>query len=72
MQQARHLGKYFLYKQNNAMLIQHKQEGKRGIYFIEDDGNVMAEIIYANADDNKLMIIEHTEVDDDLRGKNIG
>lgn len=54
------------------MLIQHKQEGNKGIYFIEDDGNILAEIIYANADNDKLMIIEHTEVDDELRGKNVG
>jgi uncharacterized protein len=54
------------------MLIQHKQEGNRGIYYIEEDGNVLAEIIYSNADDDKLMIIEHTEVNDELRGKNVG
>ncbi len=54
------------------MLIQHKEEGHRGIYFIEEDGDILAEIVYANANDNQLLIIEHTEVDDALRGKNIG
>jgi predicted GNAT family acetyltransferase len=54
------------------MLIQHRQEGNRGIYYIEDEGNVLAEIIYSNANNDKLLIIEHTEVDDELRGKNVG
>ena len=54
------------------MLIQHREEGKKGIYFIEDDGNVLAEIVYANVNDDQLLIIEHTEVDDELKGKNIG
>ena len=54
------------------MLIQHKQEGNKGMYFIADDGNILAQITYSNVDDDKLMIIEHTEVSDELRGKNVG
>ena len=53
------------------MLIQHKEQGKRGIYFIEEDDEVVAEIIYSNYGDDTI-IIEHTEVDDSLRGKSIG
>jgi predicted GNAT family acetyltransferase len=66
------LGKNIFSFNKTAMLIQHRQDGNRGIYYIEEDSNVLAEIVYANADDNKLMIIEHTEVDEVLRGKNIG
>jgi predicted GNAT family acetyltransferase len=56
----------------HIMLIQHKEDGQRGIYYIEDEGSVLAEIVYTNAQDNQLLIIEHTEVDDALRGQNIG
>lgn len=54
------------------MLIQHKQDGHKGIYYIEEDGNVLAEIIYSSADNDQLMIIEHTEVNEELRGTNVG
>ena len=53
------------------MLIQHKQTGDRGMFYVEEDGNILAEIIYSNPDINR-MIIEHTEVDDELRGQNVG
>jgi uncharacterized protein len=53
------------------MLIQHKETGNRGIFFIEDEGEILAEIVYANGGAN-MIIIEHTEVDDRLRGQNIG
>ena len=39
------------------MLIQHKQDGHKGIYYIEEDGNVLAEIIYSSANNDQLMII---------------
>ena len=72
MHQARHLGKIILSFNNSTMLIQHREEGKKGIYYIEDEGNVLAEIVYANANDGRLLIIEHTEVSDELKGQNIG
>lgn len=53
------------------MLIQHKEGKNRGMFFIEDDGEILAEIVYASGGDNTI-IIEHTEVDDRLRGQNIG
>ncbi|MEO7393693.1 MAG: GNAT family N-acetyltransferase [Chitinophagaceae bacterium] len=53
------------------MLIQHKKDNIKGMFFVETDGNRLAEMVYTMGADNK-MIIEHTEVNDDLRGKGIG
>jgi len=53
------------------MLIQHTEKGHKGSFFIEEDGKQLAEMTYSLPGDN-IMIIEHTEVDDVLRGKNIG
>jgi predicted GNAT family acetyltransferase len=53
------------------MLIQHKESGNRGMFYIEEDDEIIAEIVYASGGDN-ILIIEHTEVDDRLKGQNIG
>jgi len=52
------------------MKIQHKEGPHRGLFFIEDEGETRAEIVYSK--NENTLIIEHTEVDDDLRGQNIG
>ena len=41
------------------------------MFFLEQDGEVMAEMRYTMPAENK-MIIDHTEVDDELRGQNVG
>lgn len=53
------------------MKIQHEFDGKKGSFFIEENGNCLAEMAYVMAGDTK-MIIEHTEVDVSLRGQGIG
>jgi uncharacterized protein len=53
------------------MLIQQSQTDNRGKFYIEQDGKQVAEMAYTMPSP-KQMIIEHTEVDDSLRGKNIG
>lgn len=53
------------------MLIQHKQTGHKGAFFVEKDGKMLAEMIYSLPLAEK-MIIEHTEVSDELRGQNVG
>jgi len=53
------------------MLIQHKLVDKKGIFFVEVNGNLLAEMIYSLPLPDK-MIIEHTEVSDELRGQNVG
>ena len=53
------------------MLIQHKKLSGKGMFFVESDGNILAEMTYTMSSPEK-MIIEHTEVADELRGKNVG
>jgi len=53
------------------MTIRHKHTGTKGIFFIEEDGQALAELIYTLPSEDK-MIIEHTEVGDELRGQNAG
>jgi predicted GNAT family acetyltransferase len=53
------------------MHIQHKTTDKHGTFYIEQDGDTVAEIVYSQQE-NGPMVIEHTEVDEQLRGKNIG
>ena len=53
------------------MLIHHKEGGNGGMFFIEDEGDIVAELVYARGGEN-IIIIEHTEVDKSLRGNNVG
>ncbi|MEP7237784.1 MAG: GNAT family N-acetyltransferase [Ferruginibacter sp.] len=53
------------------MLIQQKQEGSKGSFYIEENETVLAEMTYSMTG-TTLMIIDHTEVSDALRGKNVG
>ncbi|HEY6504214.1 MAG TPA: GNAT family N-acetyltransferase, partial [Chitinophagaceae bacterium] len=43
----------------------------KGLFYVEKDGNILAEMVYTMPSPEK-MIIEHTEVSDDLRGQNVG
>lgn len=53
------------------MLIQQKQDGSKGSFYVEEDGKLLAEMTYSMTGSD-LMIIDHTEVSDELRGKNVG
>ena len=53
------------------MLIQQKQVGHKGKFYVEQGNKELAEMIYSMPSPDK-MIIEHTEVSDELRGKNVG
>jgi len=53
------------------MLIQHQQDGNKGSFYVEEHGDRLAEMTYTMAGSD-LLIIEHTEVSDELRGKNVG
>ena len=53
------------------MLIQRKQLGNKGMFYVEGEGNIEAEMTYHMTAPNK-MVIEHTEVEEDLRGQNVG
>lgn len=53
------------------MEIQHKEETGKGIFFIEKEASRIAELIYL-LPDNSTMVIDHTEVSEELRGQRIG
>jgi uncharacterized protein len=53
------------------MLIQHQEQGSKGEWFVNNDGEKVAEMTYSWAGDDKF-IIDHTWVDDILRGQNVG
>ena len=53
------------------MVIKNKQVGSKGMFYVGDDGNIVAELVYTMAAPDK-MVIEHTEVDESLKGKNVG
>ena len=47
--------------------IQHSEDDGRGAFFLERDGIRLAEMTYSRVNDG-LVIIDHTLVDDQLRG----
>jgi hypothetical protein len=53
------------------MQIQRKETGNKGSFYVEENGTVQAEMTYSMTGAD-LMIIDHTEVSDELRGKNVG
>lgn len=53
------------------MEIQQKEDGQKGAFVVEVDGKRLAEMSYA-LPEKGIMAIEHTEVDDELRGKSVG
>jgi predicted GNAT family acetyltransferase len=53
------------------MLIKHKEEGGKGMFYVEENDTVLAELVYTIPSSDKI-IIEHTEVDDSLSGKGVG
>jgi uncharacterized protein len=52
------------------MEIKHNQTETRGLFFVEGSTHHLAALEYTMAD--KLMIINHTEVDDELKGQHVG
>ena len=53
------------------MVVEHKKTGNKGMFYVEYENEIAAEMVYSMRSDTE-MIIEHTEVSDALRGKNIG
>ena len=50
--------------------IRQLEEGSKGVFYVGRPGRFQAELSYSLASPNK-MIIDHTRVNDDLRGKGI-
>lgn len=53
------------------MNIQHKWFTNKGFFFYQVDGEIKGEMTYSAAGETKI-IIDHTNIDEDLRGKGIG
>lgn len=52
------------------MYIQIKEDKNKGQFFIEEAGEELAEMIFTKAE--KMIIIDHTEVNEKLEGKGVG
>jgi uncharacterized protein len=52
------------------MQIQRDEHGRKGAFFIDENGEWIAELTYVR--DNGTMTIDHTEIDEKLRGEGIG
>ena len=50
--------------------IQHERNGHRGAFFLERDGERLAQMTYTVA--GTRVIIDHTDVDERLRGTGMG
>ena len=53
------------------MKINREEHGKKGAFFIEQDGEWVAEMTYVKSGEN-IITIDHTEVDESLQDKGIG
>jgi predicted GNAT family acetyltransferase len=52
------------------MNIQHDEQQQEGMFFIEEEAKTVAKMTYKVRNGN--MVIEHTLVDEPLRGKDVG
>jgi predicted GNAT family acetyltransferase len=52
------------------MQIQRDEHGRNGAFYIDEDGEWIAELTYIR--NNGVMTIDHTEIDEKLRGEGIG
>jgi predicted GNAT family acetyltransferase len=53
------------------MDIQRDEHGKKGAFFIDENGEWVAELTYFRSGGNQITV-DHTEVDPKLRGKGVG
>jgi uncharacterized protein len=53
------------------MEVQHKKRENKGMFYVQEDGEILARMTYMQPDREKL-VVEHTEVDDEIRHENVG
>jgi predicted GNAT family acetyltransferase len=53
------------------MEVKHKQDGRHGTFYMEDNGKEIGVMVYAMTNPHK-MVIEHTEVDEAYGGRGLG
>jgi uncharacterized protein len=52
--------------------IAHERRGHAGSFFLERDGERLAEMTYSATPNGKRIIVDHTEVSDRLKGQGMG
>ena len=52
-------------------VVQHEEADSKGAFFVEDKGQRIAEMTYSRTNAT-MIIIDHTMVDDSLRGQGVG
>jgi predicted GNAT family acetyltransferase len=52
------------------MVIHQKEDAHEGTFYVEENGKRLAEMVYTK--EKGRMMIQHTEVDESMRGKNVG
>lgn len=58
-------------QQAQPLDIEHTEEDGRGAFFIAREGIRLAEMTYSRTDE-KLVIVDHTEVNEKLQGLGVG
>lgn len=53
------------------MIVQHQENGSKGAFYVDQEGERLAEMTYSWAGTDKF-IIDHTDVSDRLRGQGVG
>jgi len=53
------------------MTIRHEDNGKKGKFFVSENGNQLASMTYTWVGTERI-IIDHTDVSETLRGQNVG
>jgi len=51
--------------------VQLEQSGHRGAFFIARDGERLAELTFSASGDGKLVLLDHTDVSESLRGQGV-
>jgi len=53
----------------SEMPVQREQKGLRGAFYIESDGERLATLTFSAGPDGKVVMLDHTEVSESLRGQ---
>src|SRR5207248_9732327 len=56
---------------SDDLTVQREQQGHRGAFYIEREGSRDAELTFSASPDGKLVMLDHTEVGESLRGKGV-
>ncbi len=55
----------------DQMDIQQEEHGRKGAFFIDEDGEWIAELTYFKSGENTITV-DHTEIDPKLKGQDVG